>query len=156
MKRPARPDVVRPHPPKLSAIVIPTCDFRAHSLGSVARAKGAASESPEISVVCGVKKQNFGFGCGQFCDLDLGWRRDAVMIAPANVNVVCTARQLGEIVGVTYRRIQQLTREGVLKCVRNCRLDGGRRYHSASPAQLKVKQRATAAARSSSPPALPF
>jgi len=41
----------------------------------------------------------------------------------ATANAICSASQLGEVLGVSDRRVRQLTKDGVLKCART-RLNG--------------------------------
>jgi phage terminase Nu1 subunit (DNA packaging protein) len=40
------------------------------------------------------------------------------IVSLASANAICSALQLGEILGVTDRRVRQLTKDGVLKCAR--------------------------------------
>jgi hypothetical protein len=72
------------------------------------------------------------------------------MIMLASADVVCTARQLGDVLGVTNQQVERLARAGVLKPVR-CKLKG-RRYRLSDSVQsyLKYQRESVKAACASS------
>jgi len=61
------------------------------------------------------------------------------MIELANADVICSARQLGDVIGVSSRQIERLTVDGVLKTVRSSSKARGRRYRLDAAVQAFVR-----------------
>jgi phage terminase Nu1 subunit (DNA packaging protein) len=69
-------------------------------------------------------------------NLDLTWLGQMPTVTLANT--ICTAAELSEVLGVTDRRVRQLTHDGVLKCARSKNGVGRYRYRLADSVQRFV------------------
>jgi hypothetical protein len=61
------------------------------------------------------------------------------MIELASVDAVCSARQLGDVIGVSSRQIERLTVDGVLKTVRGSGKFRARRYRLSDAVQAYLR-----------------